>query len=327
MALFPTAEEFRDYVEKHKEEFLLDLLLGFDSEQELTSEGGNKGELIQTTLTYDRDVLQPWKRLQASDFTQKGDLGQISMKSYLVQFRDVYYPTELERSYLGKLRKTGQKPTDFPFMEYFLNEAARTIRNNLEKVVWKAEKTANPTTAMGVFDGLLKQRADAIAAGDIIAHDLGTPVIRPVGTTSVAAGQKGYVDYFEELYDAVPEELKKQGVKIYCSPKDVTGYAKDYRNIHRQGATVDPNIQRMILDSSQNTYGPAVFCPLPGLIGSESVTMTPQRNAYYTYDDAADAANFNIQELFNGTFIWSDLRAGSGFKRLDDKWVTTNDKA
>lgn len=324
MALFPNAEAFRDHVEKHKDTFLLDLLLGFKSEMELTSEGGNKGELIEKKLSYERDVLQPWARLQASDFAQKGDIGQISMKSHLVQFRDVYYPTELERSYLGAMRKSGQDPHDFPFMQYFLQEAARTIRNNIEKMVWAAKKLVTPVTGMDIYDGILEQIKAAVAASDIAVQALGTPVIRAVGG-SAAAGELGYVDYFEQMFDALPEELKEMGVKIYCAPKHAQGYSYDYRNIHRLGATVDPNLDRMILDSSQNYHGDAVFCPVPGLIGSDRIIMTPMSNAYYTYDDAADAANFNIYEYFNGTFMWSDLRVGSGIKRLEDAWVVIND--
>lgn len=320
-----TAEEFRNYVESHKAEFIGMAFLLFISSMGLNHINENKGKVVIPKSTYSETPLKRWKRLtEASDFAQLGDIGTIEVDSYLAQFRDVYFPTELERMYKGEMRKKGQDPHDFPFSEWFTQEAAKAIAQQMERTVWQAKVDTGGDAAADIYDGILEQTKAAITAGTLTPVALGTPVQQKSKDQEFLAGEIGIINLVEQLYDNLPEAIKMRGVKIWLSPALMTMYSRSYRDVYRDGVTIDPDLNRPVLDST-NSYAPAVFHPCPGMGDSQRIIIAETDNLYYTYDVEDDATKITTEKHFNGLYMFSDVRIGSGILQPEDAWMTCNE--
>lgn len=326
MSVFSTAT-FKAYVEENKEEFIEAAYLGFKSSDFLTHHPGNKGKMTTQDITYNTDPISDWKQLTVSDFTQKGDVSTLEMDSYLMQLTDSYIPTEMEKSYLGFMRKSGQDPKDFPLAAYMLREAAKASRWQIARLVWQAAVGHSSGGVWAKYDAILEQIKDAITATDLTVQTLNTIIARTSPTDAAGAGETAAVDAFEAVWDALPEAVKNEGVNIYCSPAMARLYARDYRNFYRQGATVDPVLNRPILDVAGEDDAQAMIISVPEMGSSQRIIATSKRNLYYTYDMEVDFTNFNIQELFNTWYFWSDFRIGSGVHHANDAWMAVNELA
>lgn len=318
-------EDFKAYVETNKLEFMEEAFLGFKSSDFLTHYPMNKGKMTIQDVIYDENPITTWKALATTDFTQKGDMETLQMDSYLLQMRDYYVPTELEKTYLGFMRKSGQDPKDFPLAAYFLKQAGQKIRWQIARLVWQAAVGHGSGGAWAVYDAILEKIKDAITATDLTAHLLGTIIARTDPSDTAGVGEIAAVDAFEALWDELPEAVKQEGVNIYCSPAMERLYMRDYRNFYRANVNVDADLRRPILDVSGQDDSRAIIVSVPELGTSQRIIATPQRNMYYTYDIAEDATSFNIQELFNNWYFWSDFRIGSGVLHANDDWMAVNE--
>lgn len=320
-------DNFKAYVEKNLDEFISEAFLGFKSSDALTHYPDNKGKLTVQDITYNADPIAAWKVLAPADFTQKGDMSTIEIDSNLLQLRDGYVPTELEKTYAGMWRNPGQDPQDFPLAAYFLQEAAKKIRWQIARLVWQAEVGGAGSGAFLEFDGYLHQIADAITATDLTVTTLQTIIARTGPSDAAGAGETAAVDAFETIWDALPEAVKQEGVNIYCSPAMARLYSRDYRNYYQDKPNAPEDIKRMILDIAGEDDARAMIVPVPEMGASNRIIATPQRNMAYTYDLESDPENFNFVEYYNSWHFWSDFRIGGKILHANDSWMAVNELA
>lgn len=324
MAVFPSAEAFRDYVERHKQEIIEQAFLTFTSADHMDHVPDNKGKVVLLKGKYAKKTIKKWKKLQMSDFEQHGDLIPVTVASYLVQHIDTYTPTQLEQSYLGERRRRGQSFEDFPFMQFFIELAAKSLAAQMEVNIFQSAVVANSEEGDEQYDAILERLKQEVTAANLTPVIGGTPWLPPVGGGNAPVGSDHLINILENQYDTFPEEIKKQGVKCFMRPGLASMYNRTYRNIHRQGATVDQNLNRMVLDASLD-YAPAEIIPCPGMGDSNRIVMTPRDNIYYTYDASEDDTSFNFQYLLNTLYMWSDFRYGSGFYFYEDDLIRINE--
>lgn len=318
-------EDFKAYVEVNLPIFMESAFMGFKSSNFLTHYGGNKGKMTIQDITYNQNPIGTWKVLEPADFTQKGDAATLEMDSYLLQLRDGYVPTELEKTYAGVWRQRGQDPMDFPLAMYMLEQAGRAVNWQIARLIWQAKTGHASGGVWDDFNGILAQVAAGVGATHLTEQVIGDVIVRPNSSATAGVGETAAVDAFEEVWDALPEAVKQEGVNIYCSPAMARKYNKDYRNVYRQGATVDPVLNRVILDVAGEDDARAVIIPTPEMGTSTRIIATAQRNMYYTYDMDGDQTKFNIVEYYNSWHFWSDFRIGGGVHHANDEWMAVSD--
>lgn len=322
-----TADQFRGYVETHREEIIMKAFLTFASSNMLTHAPNNKGKQIALIGSIEDEIVNKWKVLNESDFSQKTDISTLEIESFRAQFRDYYVPEQLENSWLGERRQSGQDPRDFPFELFVLNMWTKAMMQFNERNLWQAVKDDNVDSGNALYDGLLKQKDNAVVAGDLTPISLGQPFVKAYREQTVPTGFRSMIEILETLYhDGVHEALKNEGVEIYMSSKMFSNYNLEYRNLFGTPSNAQENLVRRRLDSS-NAYAPAMLHSVPGMGDSKSIIITPRRNAIYTYDVADDMTTFNFEQRFNKLFIWGAYRIGSKFLVANDDWMVTNELA
>lgn len=323
MAVF-SAASFRAYVETHIDDIFMPAFYGFPSAMALENLPNNKGKAVMPFATMTADPVKKWKVLATSDFSQLGDIDTIEVDSYLAQFRDKYVPTQVETSYLGKMRSAGQDPRDFPFEAMFIELAVKAIAQQNEKIVWQAVTNGGGSSATDLYDGLLEQLKDAITATDVTPLTLGNLYVPTSQSDTIPGGSISIIDAFEQVYAGLPEALKAEATYIYCSIDNQRKYEQAYRNVYRSGVNVDTNLNRPMLDSTAKD-APCYIMGLPGLAGSNRLIATVKRNAIYTYDVLEDPSAFTTEMHLNTLYMFSDYRIGSKWAQANDNWISCNE--
>lgn len=324
MANFPSEAAFRDYVESHKQELLEEAFLSFSAAQNMMHIPDNKGKKIVNKGSYSKSTFKKWKKLEFTDFTQKGDLRPIEVESHLIQHLDSYTPTQLEQSWIGERRKRGQDPQDFPFLQFFVGLAAKSIAHQSENLLFQSTLVPASTEGDEQYDAILAAITAAITATTLTVITGGTPWLPPPGGGTPPGGSNSIIDILEDQYDSFDEEQKAKPIKIFLRPGLASMYNRAYRNVHRQGATIDQNLNRVVLDASLD-YAPATIIPSPGMGASNRIIMVPEDNIYYTYDMAEDSTKFNFQFILNTLYMWSDFRIGSGILDMNNDEIKVNE--
>ena len=320
-----TAQQFREYVETHRDDIILKSFLRFASANMLTHVPNNKGKQIALIGSIKDEIVHRWKVLSESDFDQKTDIDVLEVESFRAQFRDFYVPEALENGWIGERRSSGQNPRDFPLEQFVLDIWVRAMYQFNERNLWQAVKDDNVDSGMALYNGFLQQVKTAITVGDLSPIALDQPYVAWDRQETIPAGFRNIIEIFETLYhDGVPEPVKNEGVEIYCSSKMFSDYNRAYRNLLGVKSPATEQLQRMTLDFS-NAYAPATLHSVPGMGDSKRIIITPRRNMVYTYDVADDMTTFNFEQRFNKLFIWGTYRIGSKILVPNDDWMAVNE--
>jgi len=322
------AAGYRDYVEKHIDKIIDDAFLAFNSANVLTHIPNNKGKAILGRGTVSDNIVRKHKVLDIANGQQSVDVDVLEVESFRAQFHEKYVPELMEDSYYGYLRTAGQNPEDFPFEAYVLMLLAKSIRQWHERQLWQSVKNDATDNGTDLFDGLLKQVSDAVAANDVTPISFGTPYRRKNQTDVAPAGFTAMVELTEELYtNGIPDAWKDAGgVNIYMSRRNKRLYNQDYRNAYGIDPVVSKqyNIERTTIDLSEGEDAVNII-GVSGMGASNRIIMTPQANAVYTYDVQPDMTTFRMQYILNVLHIFGAFRVGAEFLIKNDDWMAVNE--
>ena len=103
-----TLEAFQSYVETHHTELWGKVLVGFASAPNLNIMEGIKGKHLLPTISA-ADMTRRWSAAFAPP-TDTVTLGQRALDVFAVKAEAQFLPQDLEKTWLGELRRRGQTP-------------------------------------------------------------------------------------------------------------------------------------------------------------------------------------------------------------------------
>lgn len=313
--------DLQAYVEEHTEELIAPAFIGFPSAQVVEHDPMNKGKHTVQVGQVDSEIVGPWKELSYSDAEENATLLPVQLETVRGQFKWKFVPEKLEKSYLGFMRRTGQDPEDFPIEAFMLDLLTKQIAKDNERAFWKAKQIANPTKLSEMFDGLLTQVENAVAAGNLTVVTLGELWVPRSPEATPPAGSTDIIDAVDALVHALPEDVQEEGVTVYMSAVNKRRYELAKRN--RFGAsTSDLRVGSTDKTSMSGDVDPV---GVPGLNGSNRMIATPMRNTRYSYDAPEDASTFNSDRQMNQMYYYGAYRFGSKFLMLNNEWMSVNE--
>lgn len=229
-------------------------------------------------------------------------------------------PLTLYKNWKGRLQSGKLKPYEYHFEGFLMGQILRKLQDSLEKIVWKSVYNAGTAAGAGVVnpmevcDGFLKQIADAITA----------TTIAPVATGAIT--DQNAVAKIEQMWDALPEVLKYEKVKIFCSRNTSSNYYKNYKDNYGDHLTYN-SFKQMTLEKSE---GNASFVPLPGLSGSGRVIIVPEGILQMGTDMLSDMNRIKVEQEKRVVNILMDGKIGCGistFALAGEDYIITNDQA
>lgn len=157
---------------------------------------------------------------------------------------------------------------DFPFEQFAVLQAAKQFLDKITtSTLGAGVRNASGTTAAALFDGWLTIIAAEISGGGIAS---------PVVTGSISSANA--VTKVEEVADAAPVQLKKNGFRILCSYDILSKYRIHYRTLN--GFGFDKNEKgAYALDGSLGVLEPVAW-----LGTSQRLILTEDNNLVFGTD-------------------------------------------
>jgi hypothetical protein len=190
------------------------------------------------------------------------DVCALSAMAQICQF-------DLEQSFVS-LQMTKGSNGDFTvasFMDYYWNEMAKTIAENVEKLRWSGD-TDSGTAALALCDGYKKSLEDDSA--NVI--EIGSPVaITPSNVLAKLA----------LVYAAIPAAViaNQEELRIYVSSPVATAY---------RAAVAASNTQANLTQALDFTYLGIKMVLCPGMLGLSTIVASPRSNFLYAFDAEGD---------------------------------------
>lgn len=286
---------------------------GFASKPFLTSHEGIKGKLTMTQMIVN-DVARRYKK----DFVPPADVLEMKPRTLEVTPAKIDLqtcPQDYETTYLGLARADGFNHKKDPFEAYMLSQVFMKLAEEIENALWQGDAAAAPADTDGLsllFDGFLKQIADAIVAAEITAVATGALTLADC------------VEQFESVYKALPTAMRTKEVVMYCSVANRDLYAESYRENYSKNY-----MQRTIngLDQIRLDGGNAWVTPIPGMLTSNRIIATVKENMHHLYDAESDATFLNFQDSHRCIDMYGDFKLGCGVGIMHDKMIKVNNQA
>jgi hypothetical protein len=176
---------------------------------------------------------------------------------------------DLEQSFVSLQMAKGSNGdfTVASFMDYYWNEMALTIAENVEKLRWSGD-TDSGDAALALCDGIKKSLvADVANVIDIAA---------PVAITSANVLAK-----LAEVYDAIPAAVlaNQENLRIYVSSPVAAAY---------RSAVAASNTQANLTQALDFTYLGIKMVLCPGMLGLSTIVATLKDNLIYAFDAEGD---------------------------------------
>jgi hypothetical protein len=153
------------------------------------------------------------------------------------------------------------------FMDYYWNEMAKTIAENVEKLRWSGDDTSG-TPALALCDGYKKSLvADAANVIDI--------------TSPVAINAGNVLAKLAEVYAAIPAAViaNQEELRLYVSAPVATAY---------RAAVAASNTQANLTQALDFTYLGIKMVLCPGMLGLSTIVASPRSNFIYAFDAEGD---------------------------------------
>ena len=190
------------------------------------------------------------------------DVCSLSAMAEICQF-------DLEQSFVSLQMAKGSN-CDFTvasFMDYYWNEMALTIAENVEKLRWSGD-TGSGDASLALCDGIKKSLvADVANVIDIAA---------PVAITSANVLAK-----LAEVYDAIPAAVlaNQENLRFYVSSPVAAAY---------RSAVAASNTQANLTQALDFTYLGIKMVLCPGMLGLSTIVATLKDNLIYAFDAEGD---------------------------------------
>ena len=226
---------------------------------------GVKFQVKIGTVTFG-DILQPSTcafTAPVDELTAKSmSVCALSSMAQICQF-------DLEQSFVSLQMAKGSNGdfTVASFMDYYWNEMALTIAENVEKLRWSGD-TLSGDASLALCDGIKKSLvADVANVIDIAA---------PVAITSANVLAK-----LAEVYDAIPAAVlaNQENLRIYVSSPVAAAY---------RSAVAASNTQANLTQALDFTYLGIKMVLCPGMLGLSTIVATLKDNLIYAFDAEGD---------------------------------------
>ena len=190
------------------------------------------------------------------------DVCSLSAMAQICQF-------DLEQSFVS-LQMTKGSNGDFTvasFMDYYWNEMALTIAENVEKLRWSGD-TASGTAALALCDGYKK----GLVADSANVIDIASPVA--ITASNVLAK-------LALVYAAIPAAViaNQEELRFYVSSPVATAY---------RAAVAASNTQANLTQALDFTYLGIKMVLCPGMLGKSTIVATLRNNLIYAFDAEGD---------------------------------------
>lgn len=307
-------EAYRNVAEKFTEELNALVLQESPLLSQITSHDNVKGKLITTQM-----FTQNFGRRYSKDFNPPVDTVELKPNVLEVEagkFEFSVFPQDFENSYRAYMdRGKFRDVEEFPEQAFILGEVAKRQRREIVEALIHGVKAATPAdsdTLEMLFDGYLKQIADAITAATL------TPTVVPGG----AYTKDNIIDSFEEQVDNLSEDyISDGGLAIICNPKIGRMYMRAYRDELRRGAE---NVRAGVVELD---FLDARLIMEPRMRTSNRVIMTPMSNLEVGYDSMMDVTDWHMDQVKRKIDFYSDFKFGCRFNFLLPDMVSVNDLA
>jgi hypothetical protein len=190
------------------------------------------------------------------------DVCSLSAMAEICQF-------DLEQSFVSLQMAKGSNGdfTVASFMDYYWNEMALTIAENVEKLRWSGDtRSADPSLAL--CDGYKKSLVDD--AANVIDITL------PVAITSA-----NVLAELARVYDAIPAAVlaNQEDLRFYVSSPVAAAY---------RSAVAASNTQANLTQALDFTYLGIKMVLCPGMLGLSTIVATLKHNLIYSFDAEGD---------------------------------------
>ena len=221
------------------------------------------------------------------------DVCGLSAMSEICQF-------DLEQSFVA-LQMTAGSNGDFTvasFMDYYWNEMALTIAQNIEKLRWRGD-TGDGSPQLNLCDGYLK---GLLADGDVI--DIANPAaITPSNVLAKLA----------LVYAAIPPAVitNQEELRIYVSAPVATSY---------RAAVAASNTQANLTQALDFTYLGIKMVLCPGMGTDSTMVATLRGNLIYGFDALGDSKALravNLADTVATPVIRTRANMKVGFKHVN----------
>jgi hypothetical protein len=176
---------------------------------------------------------------------------------------------DLEQSFVSLQMAKGSNGdfTVASFMDYYWNEMALTIAENVEKLRWSGD-TLSGDASLALCDGYKKSLVADVA--NVIDITL------PVAITSANVLAK-----LAEVYDAIPAAVlaNQEDLRIYVSSPVAAAY---------RSAVAASNTQANLTQALDFTYLGIKMVLCPGMLGLSTIVATLKDNLIYSFDAEGD---------------------------------------
>ena len=176
---------------------------------------------------------------------------------------------DLEQSFVSLQMAKGSNGdfTVASFMDYYWNEMALTIAENVEKLRWSGD-TASEDASLALCDGYKKSLVADVA--NVIDITL------PVAITSANVLAK-----LAEVYDAIPAAVlaNQEDLRFYVSSPVAAAY---------RSAVAASNTQANLTQALDFTYLGIKMVLCPGMLGLSTIVATLKDNLIYAFDAEGD---------------------------------------
>jgi hypothetical protein len=190
------------------------------------------------------------------------DVCSLSAMAEICQF-------DLEQSFVSLQMAKGSNGdfTVASFMDYYWNEMALTIAENVEKLRWSGD-TASEDASLSLCDGYKKSLVADVA--NVI--DIAAPVAITTGNVLAKLA---------EVYDAIPAAVlaNQEDLRFYVSSPVAAAY---------RSAVAASNTQANLTQALDFTYLGIKMVLCPGMLGLSTIVATLKDNLIYSFDAEGD---------------------------------------
>jgi hypothetical protein len=192
------------------------------------------------------------------------DVCSLSAMAEICQF-------DLEQSFVSLQMAKGSNGdfTVASFMDYYWNEMALTIAENVEKLRWSGD-TGSGDASLALCDGIKKSLvADA------------ANVIEVGGATPPAITSANVLTQLALVYDAIPAAVlaNQENLRFYVSSPVAAAY---------RSAVAASNTQANLTQALDFTYLGIKMVLCPGMLGLSTIVATLKDNLIYAFDAEGD---------------------------------------
>lgn len=293
------------YVRTFGAKILTKALLEFETAKHVDHMPMVKGQHIETKMTKDGSLIRGYDGVFQGYASQK--LKEIIYETNEFKSEWTYKPTDIYKNYLGFLTQKGFEAHEYPIQQYFLEQHAEGIGEEMEIAIWSGIRdgvAAADAPILQKMHGYGKRITDAIVAGN-------TPVV--TGAITVA----NIIDQLRIMYDRVGRAHRKKGLKCFLS----LDHEQEFRIA--RGVTLQHIMDDWTTAKFNTGRMELIFT---GGLDKNKIVVTVPNNLTYNYDDINDVNNWFIKKEHYDIEGSTIMRAGTTIRWQENPELVVNNQ-